>query len=104
MKENLRRHKNKIESVTDVQGQCQCEEAKIEQVFVEHFQNLFTSQTTINIPDTVNVVKGKITADMHQTLSKSFTKDEVFQAIINDMKAMAAPGPDGLPTLFYHNY
>jgi hypothetical protein len=51
----------------------------------------------------VSVVNNKITDDMYQILNKNFTREEVGQAV-RDMKAMAAPGPDGLPALFYHNY
>ncbi|MCI73173.1 hypothetical protein A2U01_0094437, partial [Trifolium medium] len=40
---------------------------------------------------------------MYLDLSASFTREEVTQAIM-DIKALAAPGPDGLPALFYHNY
>ncbi|PNX69233.1 ribonuclease H [Trifolium pratense] len=40
---------------------------------------------------------------MYQELSKAFSKEEVFQAI-KDMKALAAPGPDGLPAIFYHTH
>jgi hypothetical protein len=40
---------------------------------------------------------------MKKDLSEDFTRIEVYQAI-KDMKALAAPGPDGLPALFYHNY
>jgi hypothetical protein len=36
-------------------------------------------------------------------LSKEFTAEEVF-ATIKDLKSLAAPGPDGLPAKFYHNY
>jgi hypothetical protein len=103
MKANLRRKRNRIDSIRDPQGNVQHEEEKIEQVFLEHFQNLFTCQNTYNIHDTVKVVKGKITPDMHKDLSEEFTRAEVYQAI-KDMKALAAPGPDGLPALFYHNY
>ncbi|MCH81674.1 hypothetical protein A2U01_0002465 [Trifolium medium] len=40
---------------------------------------------------------------MQTHLSTNFTAEEVHNAI-KDMKGLAAPGPDGLPALFYHNY
>ncbi|PNY16050.1 ribonuclease H, partial [Trifolium pratense] len=103
MKANIRRNKNKIEAITDLQGQKIYEETGIEKVLVDHFKNLFTKQDTQNINETVKIVEGRINNDMHQELSKVFTREEVFQAI-KDMKSLAAPGPDGLPALFYHNY
>ncbi|PNX98065.1 ribonuclease H [Trifolium pratense] len=103
MKANIRRSKNKIETITDTQGQKLYKDTEIENVLVDHFKNLFTKQDTHNIKETVQIVEGRISQDMHQELSKIFTKEEVFQAI-KDMKSLAAPGPDGLPALFYHNY
>ncbi|GAU40809.1 hypothetical protein TSUD_397930 [Trifolium subterraneum] len=103
MKVNIRKTKNTIETIRDSQGQIQHEASKIEQIMVEHFQTLFIKQNTNNTIETVQVIKGRISPDMHKILSEVFTQDEVFQAIM-DMKALAAPGPDGLPALFYHNY
>jgi hypothetical protein len=103
MKANMRRRKNKIEAIKDQQGQIQYDKDQIEQVFIDHFQALFTKQTTHNIEETVAVVKNRINEDMFQILNDQFTKEEVGQAI-RDMKALAAPGPDGLPAMFFHNY
>jgi hypothetical protein len=40
---------------------------------------------------------------MKEFLSADFQEYEVYNAI-KDMKSMAAPGPDGLPAIFYHTY
>ncbi|PNX97557.1 ribonuclease H [Trifolium pratense] len=89
--------------IRDPQGQIHYEEDKIEQVFIEHFQNLFSHQDTRNIQETVKVVEGKINQDMYQLLNESYTKEEVYLAM-KDLKPMAAPGPNGLPAQLYHNY
>jgi hypothetical protein len=49
------------------------------------------------------VVKNVITEDMFNHLSADFTSEEVLSAI-RDMKGLAAPGPVGLPALFYQTY
>jgi hypothetical protein len=49
------------------------------------------------------VVRGRISNDIYNMLNEEYTRAEVLQAI-NDMKPLAAPGPDGLPVLFYHTY
>lgn len=103
MKANIRRRKNRIETITNNTGQTYHDDLKIEQVFINHFHDLFSSQDTFNIEETVKVVRGRINQDMYNMLNESFTREEVLQAI-KDMKALAAPGPDGLPALFYHNY
>ncbi|PNX71390.1 ribonuclease H [Trifolium pratense] len=103
LKASQRRKKNRIESITDHMGNNHTEPEKIELVFLNHFQHLFNKQTTTNINDTVQVVKNRISQDMHDQLNQVFTEDEVFHAI-KEMKGLAAPGPDGLPAKFYHTY
>ncbi|MCH84159.1 ribonuclease H protein, partial [Trifolium medium] len=58
---------------------------------------------TINVENTVQVVRNRVDQNMYEHLNKDFTEEEVFQAI-KDMKSLAAPGPDGLPARFYHTY
>ncbi|MCI24354.1 hypothetical protein A2U01_0045537, partial [Trifolium medium] len=102
-KANIRRNKNKIESIKDPSGVVCHEDDQIERILINHFKELFTSQVSTNVQETVNVVKNKINPNMYQMLSDEYTSLEVMQAI-KDMKPLAAPGPDGLPALFYQNY
>ncbi|XP_045831384.1 uncharacterized protein LOC123922735 [Trifolium pratense] len=103
MKANIRRCKNKIEKITDSQGHTHQDEDGIEKVLVDHFKALYTKQDTERIFETIQVVADRLNEDMYQEMNREFTKEEVFQAI-KDMKSLAAPGPDGLPALFYHTY
>ncbi|MCH90195.1 retrotransposon protein putative unclassified, partial [Trifolium medium] len=89
--------------IKDSQGNFQTEHDQIESIFLTYFQDLFQSQQTYNVRETVEVVKDKITPAMAEYLSMDFREDDVIQAI-KDMKGLAAPGPDGLSALFYHNY
>jgi exonuclease III len=102
-KASHRNKRNKIENIKDNQGVIHHDQDKIEEIFLSHFQQLFTSQTTHLVPETTQLVKNRLTTDMTEHLSKDFTADEVF-ATIKDLKSLAAPGPDGLPAKFYHNY
>jgi hypothetical protein len=103
LKASQRRKKNKIEAITDSGGNIHTDKDKIDQIFLQHFQLLFTSQTTINVTETTQVVQNRINDDQHNLLAASYTELEVFNAI-KDMKSLAAPGPDGLPAKFYHTY
>ncbi|MCI00180.1 hypothetical protein A2U01_0021197, partial [Trifolium medium] len=102
-KASQRRRKNKIESIKDPMHQIHTDQEEIENTFINHFQQLFTTQTTANVADTTQVVHNKLDKAMQDYLDMEFTADEVYSAI-KDMKSLAAPGPDGLPARFYHTY
>jgi hypothetical protein len=102
-KASQRKKRNKITHIKDTQDQIWREQEDIERVMMEHFKTLFQRQDTHHIDSTVGVVKNKINQDMFDHLSAKFTEIEVYNAI-RDMKSLAAPGPDGLPALFYHTY
>jgi exonuclease III len=102
-KASQRRRTNKIEVIGDALNIPHTDQDEIEQILTNHFQQLYSTLPTTNIPETVQVVNNRIDQDMHAYLSKDYTADEVFNAI-KDMKSLAAPGPDGLPARFYHTY
>jgi hypothetical protein len=87
----------------DENGIQQFEPDKIETILLKHFSTLFESQETFHIKETAEVVKNTITPDLFNHLDAEFTSEEVTKAIIS-MKRLAAPGPDGLPAIFYHTY
>jgi hypothetical protein len=102
-KASHRKRKNRIDSITDSQGHTHTDHDKIEETLTEHFKNLFKTQETYHITETTEVVKNVISEDMYNHLSADFTSEEVKNAI-GDIKGLAAPGPDGLPAIFYHTY
>ncbi|GAU39202.1 hypothetical protein TSUD_270460 [Trifolium subterraneum] len=102
-KANQRRRTNKIENICDSSGTIHYDPTKIEEIMVNHFKTLFESQDTHHTQRTVEVVRNSITKDQYKHLDEAFTEEEVAEAIRN-MKGLAAPGPDGLPALFYHTY
>jgi hypothetical protein len=89
-KASQRRQKNRIDAITDCEGNVQTEHDKIEETLINHFKDLFTKQDTLHINETVEVVKDSITEDMYNFLQQDFTKEEVTKAI-KDMKGLAAP-------------
>jgi hypothetical protein len=102
-KGSQRRRKNKIENIKDKNGEDHYVQEKIEEVLIAHFQDLFTNQDTIHINTTVEAVRNTITETMYTYLEAPFTSEEVINAI-KGMKGLAAPGPDGIPALFYQTY
>jgi hypothetical protein len=102
-KASQRRRKNRIEAISDRTGEVHTKQEEIEETLIEHFKDLFKSQDTRHIIPTVEVVKNTITEAMFEHLNAPFTREEVKNAI-KDMKGLAAPGPDGLPAIFYQTY
>jgi hypothetical protein len=103
LKASQRKRKNKIEAITDPMGNIHIDRDKIEQIFLSHFQQLFTSQPTTNVEETTHLVQNKITSDQYNLLVQDYSVEEVTNAI-KEMKSLAAPGLVGLPTKFYHTY
>ena len=68
-----------------------------------YFLDLFRSSGGQTSQQILNAVEVKVTDSMNESLLKEFTADEVRRALdnISDLKA---PGPDGMPTIFYKNY
>jgi hypothetical protein len=102
-KANQLKRKNNIDVIRDQHDVNYTEKAEIEEIFINHFKTLFTTQHPTNIAETTKVVQNKVSQDMYEHLDKDFTAEEVLYAI-TDMKGLAAPGPDGLPARFYHTY
>jgi hypothetical protein len=103
MKASQRKKRNTIRGIVDNDRVLQTTHDKIEVILMDHFKSLFQSQPTHQISETVQVVKDKLNNDMKEMLREEFHEAEVYNAI-KDMKSLAAPGPDGLPAIFYHNY
>ena len=72
----------------------------IGETFVDYFKNIFTSSNPSNFDQILQGIDSKITPSMNDDLIHDFTANEVEQAL-NQMKPLTAPGPDGLPPIFF---
>lgn len=72
-------------------------------LFVNYFDNLFETSNPDNFEPVLNGVNRCITEEMNDSLLLEFTAAEVHTTIFQ-MAPLKAPGPDGLPPLFYHQY
>uniref|UniRef100_A0A803QRF3 Endonuclease/exonuclease/phosphatase domain-containing protein n=1 Tax=Cannabis sativa TaxID=3483 RepID=A0A803QRF3_CANSA len=70
-----------------------------------YYSALFTSimPTNESIEELLQVVEQVVTDDMNETLTKTFTLEEVQRAVFS-MPADKSPGPDGMSALFYQEH
>jgi hypothetical protein len=102
-KASQRHRKNNINFIKNNQGTNLTHNKDIQEVFLQYFNNIFTSSHPTNIQETINVVANKVTTQMKDYLSQEFTAAEVSYAT-HQLKGNAAPGPDGLNANFYQAY
>ena len=79
------------------------DEEDIAKVFNNFFQDLFSTSHPERITEVVQMVKDRLSDAMRNILEAEFTENEVVLAAKN-LKPHAAPGPDGMPALFYQQF
>lgn len=98
-----RKRQNHIQKLRTEEGNVVEEEAEMAAVITDYFSSLFTSNVGHRIMELLPHVPAKVTSEMNIWLNRDFTADEVKLALegIGDLKA---PGPDGLPAVFFKRY
>ncbi|KAL5741976.1 hypothetical protein ACOSP7_028708 [Xanthoceras sorbifolium] len=78
---------------------------EIEREVVDFYSDLFTSgaEHPGSMEEVLSCVEGKVSEEMNMGLSRVFTGDEVLRAL-KHMDPLKAPGPDGLPVLFFQKF
>ena len=103
-KANQRRSRNTIKGVRDDGGVWISDEMEAQRVFLEYFQNLFTTNgENDETQQVLATVQPKVTAQMNADMGALYTREEVIAAL-KQMHPTKAPGPDGMPAIFYKTF
>ncbi|KAL0011886.1 hypothetical protein SO802_006994 [Lithocarpus litseifolius] len=94
---------NTIHRIRDAEDTWQEDEEMIGRTFVEYFEQLFTSSQPNVSTELIDAIHFKVTDRMNSRLLQEFQASEVEQAL-KQMHPMKAPGPDGMPPLFYQHF
>ena len=102
-KASNRNQRNMISKIMDSNGAWQEEEVKIGSIFVEYFEKLFMSSQQVVSNEMLDALHTKVTDRMNSMLIQDFNAHEVEKAL-KQMHPMKAPGPDGMPPLFFQHF
>uniref|UniRef100_A0A2N9IQD1 CCHC-type domain-containing protein n=1 Tax=Fagus sylvatica TaxID=28930 RepID=A0A2N9IQD1_FAGSY len=98
-----RKRRNTISLVRMDFGELVTDANLIGKQFTEYYQALFTATPLEEVEVLLDSIQLCVTQEMNQTLTAQFTKEEVLTAM-KQMGPLKAPGPDGMPPIFYQSY
>ena len=70
---------------------------------MDYYTDFFTTSRPEHLEEVVDVIPKVVKAEMNADLIGDFTAMEV-EVTLKQMAPLKAPGPDGMPPLFYKNY
>ena len=95
--------RNKISGLRNLDNVWCTSDLQIKDIVVEYFQSLFSSSHPSVQSDIFEAVMPSVSLEMNEQLLKPFTREEV-EVALHQMEPITAPGPDGMPPLFYHSF
>jgi hypothetical protein len=100
---SARKKNNRIKKLRREDGMEVEEGGELTNYILSYFQDLFSAQGGDRIAELLAVVQPCVTPVMNECLIAEFTAMEV-KAALDHIGGLKAPGPDGMPSLFYKKY
>ena len=95
--------KNVIRGIMDESNNWRVDPNDIAALLIKYYQNLLTSSKPNAHGVALDHIPNVITGHMNDALGAPFREDEVKEAL-KQMASLKAPGPDGMPPLFYQHF
>ena len=92
-----------MEGIRDEEGVSRTSQEKMGEVMVNYYKTLFTSTEGVVSTSMLECVPIVIDEEMNASLCREFEAGEVATAL-QQMAPLKAPGPDGMPPLFYQYF
>ena len=72
-------------------------------LFCEYFRGLFSTSNPSHLEELLATIPRVVSDSMNSDLMKNFSRQEV-DAALKSMAPLKAPGPDGMPPIFFQHY
>ena len=72
-------------------------------LFYDYFRGLFSTSNPSHIKEVLATIPRVVSNSMNSDLMKKISRQEV-DATLKSMAPLKAPGPDGMPPIFFQHY
>ena len=92
--------RNRIMELHNQEGLLVSGEGDLSEMVRDYYKNLFLSSRPMEVEEVVLSIKPVVTEDMNNCLIRPLSREEI-ECALNQMASLKAPGPDGMPPIFF---